>query len=111
MLTPREVEDLWRILRTLRYQRSTILLITHKLEEVMAIADRVSVMRRGEMIGTVATKQTSPAELARMMVGRDVVLTVKKGPSQPRDVVLEVKDLVVPRPSGGTPAVNDAIIS
>ncbi len=106
VLTPQEVEDLYRIVRELRYQGNTIVLITHKLEEVMAISDQVSVMRRGEMVGTVATKETTPAGIARMMVGRDVVLMVEKTPAQPGDVVLEVKDLVVPRPRGGVPAVQ-----
>lgn len=106
VLTPQEVGELFQVIRILKQQGSTIVLITHKLGEVMTVADRVSVMRRGELIGTVDTPRTSPAELARMMVGRDVLLTVDKGPATPREPVLRVTDLEVPRTGGGVPAVQ-----
>ncbi|MBI2717940.1 MAG: ABC transporter ATP-binding protein [Rhizobiales bacterium] len=93
VLTPDEADQLFRILGTLRDQGKTVILITHKLREIMAITDRVSVMRRGEMVGTKETKQTSVEELAEMMVGRRVLLRVEKGEANPGETVLEVKNL------------------
>ncbi len=95
VLTPAEADHLFRILRTLRDEGKTILLITHKLREIMAITDSVSVMRQGAMVKTLETAKTSPAELAEAMVGRRVLLRVEKGPAAPGKVMLEVKDLVV----------------
>ncbi len=69
--------------RLLREQGKTIILITHKLREIMAITDEVSVMRRGEMVRTLTTAETSPAEIAELMVGRRVLLRVEKGPATP----------------------------
>ena len=74
VLSPQEVNELWRVLRRLRDEGGTIVLITHKLDEVMAISDAITVMRQGETVGRLRTKETSPGEIARMMVGRDVVL-------------------------------------
>ena len=74
VLSPPEVKDLWQVLRRLTSEGSTIVLITHKLDEVMEISDTVTVMRNGETIGRVATRDASPAAIAKMMVGRDVVL-------------------------------------
>lgn len=93
VLTPAEADHLFRILRGLRDQGKTIVLITHKLREIMEITDNVSVMRRGQMVGSVATRDTSPEELAEMMVGRKVLLRVDKAPARPGAPVLEVAGL------------------
>ncbi len=95
VLTPAEADHLFRILRGLKAQGKTIMLITHKLREIMDITDRVSVMRRGEMVATVETDATSPEDLAELMVGRKVLLHVEKKPSNPGAVVLEVENLRV----------------
>jgi simple sugar transport system ATP-binding protein len=97
VLTPAEADQLFRILERLKEEGKTIVLITHKLREIMEITDTVSVMRRGEMTNTVATSTTSPAELAEMMVGRKVLLRVEKTPAKPGDVMLKVDDLRVVR--------------
>jgi ABC-type uncharacterized transport system ATPase subunit len=97
VLTPAEADQLFRILERLKEEGKTIILITHKLREIMEITDTVSVMRRGEMTNTVATAETSPAELAEMMVGRKVLLRVEKAPANPGDVVLKVDNLRVVR--------------
>ncbi len=93
VLTPSEADHLFRILRGLKEQGKTIILITHKLREIMGITDEVSVMRRGEMVATRKTSETSPTELAELMVGRKVLLRVEKPPANPRDDVLKVKGL------------------
>ncbi len=105
VLTPDEADHLFRILRTLRDQGKTVILITHKLREIMAITDHVSVMRRGEMVATKETQKTSVEELAELMVGRRVLLHVEKGKANPGKVVLDVKDLVW-RDRKGTPRVD-----
>ncbi len=93
VLTPSEADHLFRILRGLKEQGKTIILITHKLREIMDVTDEVSVMRRGEMVATRKTAQTSPTELAELMVGRKVLLRVDKTPAQPTDEVLRVEGL------------------
>ena len=93
VLTPAEADQLFRILGRLKEEGKTIVLITHKLREIMDITDTVSVMRRGEMLGSVKTSDTNPADLAERMVGRKVLLRVDKVPAQPKDVVLDVRDL------------------
>ena len=95
VLTPAEADHLFRILKGLRDEGKTIILITHKLREIMEITDTVSVMRRGEMTATVKTAETSPEELAELMVGRKVLLRVDKAPATPGEVVLEVEGLRV----------------
>ena len=95
VLTPAEADHLFRILEGLKAEGKTIILITHKLREIMAITDNVSVMRRGEMVATVKTAETSPPELAELTVGRKVLLRVDKTPATPGDVVLEVENLRV----------------
>ncbi|WP_227268891.1 ABC transporter ATP-binding protein [Roseobacter weihaiensis] len=95
VLTPAEADQLFRILGRLREEGKTIILITHKLREIMEATDTVSVMRRGEMTATVKTSETSPAELAELMVGRKVLLRVDKKPATPGDVVLDIKGLRV----------------
>ena len=95
VLTPAEADHLFRILEGLRAQGKTIILITHKLREIMEITDTVSVMRRGEMTATVKTADTDPEELAELMVGRKVLLRVDKKPAEPGRKVLEVENLRV----------------
>jgi general nucleoside transport system ATP-binding protein len=95
VLTPQEADHLFRILRNLRDQGRTVVLITHKLREIMAVTDAVSVMRRGEMVAHRRTADTSTEELAELMVGRKVLLRVDKRPARPGEPVLEVTDLVV----------------
>ncbi|EAR52402.1 sugar ABC transporter, ATP-binding protein [Oceanicola granulosus HTCC2516] len=95
VLTPAEADHLFRILENLRAEGKTIILITHKLREIIEITDTVSVMRRGEMTATVKTAETSPPELAELMVGRKVLLRVKKTPAQPGEKIVEVRDLNV----------------
>ena len=90
VLTPAEADHLFRILAELRAQGKTIIVITHKLREIMEITDNVSVMRRGEMVATLRTADTSPQELAELMVGRKVLLRVDKAPAQPGAPVLEI---------------------
>lgn len=93
VLTPQEVDELFEILRALKEQGKTIIFITHKLREVMAVSDTVTVMRRGKVVGTVATKNTTRQEIATMMVGRQVLFRVERTPAAPGEIVLEVKDL------------------
>ena len=93
VLTPAEADHLFRILQGLRDEGKTIILITHKLREIMEITDTVSVMRRGEMVASVKTAETSPEELAELMVGRKVLMEVDKTPAQPGDTVLQVRNL------------------
>ena len=95
VLTPSEADQLFRILGRLKEEGKTIILITHKLREIMDVTDTVSVMRRGEMTNTVKTDTTSPTELAEMMVGRKVLLRVEKAPANPGEVALNVQDLRV----------------
>lgn len=93
VLTPQEVEDFFNILRLMKNQGKTIVIITHKLEEVLAISDDVTVMRDGKTVGNVKTSETNAKDLARMIVGRDVLLRVEKTDAQPRETVLKVENL------------------
>ncbi len=95
VLTPAEADHLFRILNGLKEEGKTIILITHKLREIMEVTDTVSVMRRGEMTATVKTTETSPEKLAELMVGRKVLLRVEKKPATPGKMVLEVENLRV----------------
>jgi ABC-type uncharacterized transport system ATPase subunit len=95
VLTPAEADHLFRILKVLRDQGKTVILITHKLREIMAITDTVSVMRRGKMVATRKTSETTVEELAELMVGRRVLLRVQKGEARPGDVVLSVRNVSV----------------
>jgi general nucleoside transport system ATP-binding protein len=95
VLTPQEAEDLFRIMRDLKAQGVSIIFITHKLKEVLAIADSIAVMRRGQMVGTTTPDQATEASLAEMMVGRKVILQVEKGDAHPGESVLTVEDLHV----------------
>ena len=91
VLTPAEADQLFRILKRLREEGKTIILITHKLREIMDSTDTVSVMRQGEMTATLKTNDTSPEDLAELMVGRKVLLRVDKTPAKPTKPVLEIK--------------------
>ena len=97
VLTPPEADALFELLRALKEQGKTVILITHKLREIMAVTDRVSVMRRGEMVATLETADTSPPELAELMVGRRVLLRVEKAERAPGAPLLEVDNLSVDR--------------
>ncbi len=96
VLTPQEIDELMQIMKGLAREGKSILFISHKLNEIMEVSDRVSVLRKGRYIGTVNTADTNPVELSRMMVGHDVQLVVDKGPAHPGEVVLDVQDLHVP---------------
>jgi len=100
VLTPQEADHLFRILKSLRDQGRTVVLITHKLREIMAVTDNVSVMRQGAMVAHRATAATSTEELAELMVGRKVLLRVEKTPARPGAPVLEVEHLMVQDGSG-----------
>ncbi len=95
VLTPQEIEELMNIIRALAAEGRSIIIITHKLDEIKAVADRCTVIRRGKKTGTVNVADTTQQQLADMMVGRAVNFNVEKGPSHPGDVILDVKDLVV----------------
>jgi len=95
VLTPQEAEDLFHIMRELTERGVSIIFITHKLKEVLAISDRITVMRRGQVVGTTTPMESSEQGLAEMMVGREVILEVKKGQSEPKDIVLEVSGLTI----------------
>ena len=93
VLTPQEIDELMQIMRNLAAEGKSILFISHKLAEIMAVADRCTVLRKGKYIGTVNTKDTTVEELSAMMVGRNVSFHVEKKPVQPGEVVLEVKNM------------------
>ncbi len=95
VLTPQEITELMQIMKGLAREGKSILFISHKLNEIMEVSDRVSVLRKGRYIGTVNTKETTTVELSRMMVGHDVQLVVEKTPAQPGETVLKVTDLHV----------------
>ncbi|WP_048649215.1 ABC transporter ATP-binding protein [Nitratireductor soli] len=106
VLTPAEADHLFRILRQLKDEGKTIILITHKLREIMAITDNVSVMRQGAMVATRKTSETTVEELAELMVGRRVLLSVEKGEAKPGGVMLSVKNLTVKDSRGVTMVDN-----
>jgi simple sugar transport system ATP-binding protein len=102
VLTPRETQDLFRAIRNLVNEGKTVIFITHKLREVMAISDRVTVMRDAKTVGTVNTPETNERELARMMVGREVFMQVDKPPIQQGQPVLDVRGLTYVNEVGRT---------
>ncbi len=106
VLTPQEARELFTVVRGLAESGRTVIFITHKLLEVMEVADRVSVMRKGQMVGTKHIKDTSMRDMARMMVGRDVLFQLEKRPFQPGQTVLEVDKLVVAGTSGLSAILN-----
>lgn len=95
VLTPQEIEELMQIMRNLKNEGKSILFISHKLNEIMSISDRCTILRKGKYIGTVNIKDTNKEELSSMMVGRDVKFAVDKTPAKPGKTVLKVQDLVV----------------
>ena len=110
VLTPQETDELFNVIRTLVDEGKTVIFITHKLREVMEIADRVTVMRNGEVQGVAETKNTSITELASQMVGREVFLQVKKEEAQPKEEILNVQNLWV-HDARGLLAVNGVSLS
>ncbi|MBN9070608.1 MAG: ABC transporter ATP-binding protein [Rhizobiales bacterium] len=106
VLTPSEADHLFRILGKLKEEGKTVILITHKLREIMAITDSVSVMRRGEMVATLKTSETSMPQLAELMVGRSVLLRVDKASASPGKVLLSVRGLTVKDSRGVTMVDN-----
>lgn len=106
VLTPSEIEELMAILKNLVKEGKSIILITHKLDEIRAVSDRVTVIRRGKSIETVEIAGATNADLAEMMVGRSVSFKTEKQASQPKEVVLSIKDLVV-HENRGVPAVKN----
>ena len=95
VLTPQEIDELMEIMRGFKKEGKSILFITHKLNEIMAVADRCTVLRKGKYMGTVDIKDTTKEELSRMMVGRDVQLQVDKKPANPGEVVLDVENVTM----------------
>ena len=93
VLTPQETAELFKVLRRMKEEGHAVIFITHKLSEVMEVADRVTVMRRGKVVGTLPVSETDKASLARMMVGREVVFRIAKGECRPREEALVVEDL------------------
>lgn len=107
VLTPQEIEELLQIMKNLAAEGKSVLFITHKLNEIVAVADRCSVLRKGKYIGTVDVKDCTREQLCRMMVGRDVEFAVQKDEAKPADVVLEVKNLCVASKRTKRNAVNN----
>ena len=107
VLTPQEIDELMAIMKNLAAEGKSILFISHKLNEIMAVADRCTVLRKGRCIGTVDTKDTSVEQLSAMMVGRDVSFHVEKKPSQPGEVVLDVEHMTVASKVHKNNAVKD----
>jgi len=95
VLTPQEVDELFKILRSLKEEGKTIVLITHKLNEIMNLTSEVSVMRKGEMVGHTKTENTNKEKLAEMMVGRSVLLRINKAKAERGDVIFKVENLTV----------------
>jgi ABC-type uncharacterized transport system ATPase subunit len=109
VLTPQETAELFETMRRFAEQNRTIIFITHKLEEVMSISDRITVMRSGRVIGQRNTKEVTKEDVARMMVGRDVLFSVNKRPATPAENVLEIKGLSCK--SAGRTVLNDVSLS
>lgn len=106
VLTPQEINDLLNIMKKLAQSGKSILFITHKINEILAVADRCTVLRKGKYIGTVDVKSTTKEELSEMMVGRKIEFVVEKSESKPGDVVLSVNDLVMGSSRKGKNSVN-----
>lgn len=107
VLTPQEIEELMKIMKSLAKEGKSILFITHKLNEIMEVADRCTIIRKGKYIGTVDIKNTTKEELSRMMVGRNVSFSVDKKPSTPGETVLKVEHMTVPSKAHSNNAVKD----
>ena len=107
VLTPQEIDELMQIMKNLAAEGKSILFISHKLNEIMAVSDRVTVLRKGKYVGTVETKDTDKQQLSNMMVGRPVQLVVDKEPAKPTDVVLHVENMCVASKRHKNNAVNN----
>ena len=107
VLTPQEIDELMATMKEFAREGKSILFISHKLNEIMAVADRVSVLRKGRYVGTVSTSETDKQQLSNMMVGRPVQLEVAKDPAKPGDVVLKIDGLCVPSHLHKRNAVNN----
>ena len=107
VLTPQEIDELMEIMRGFAREGKSILFITHKLNEIMAVADRCSVLRKGKYIGTVNIADTTKQELSQMMVGRPVQLQVQKDDAKPGEAILTVRNLIVPSKTSKKNAVNN----
>ena len=107
VLTPQEIQELMSIMKNLAAEGKSILFITHKLAEIMQVADRCSVLRKGKYIGTVDIKDATPESLSAMMVGRDVNFIVEKKPAAPGDVVLDIQNMTVASKRHNNNAVNN----
>ena len=107
VLTPQEIDELMQIMKNLAAEGKSILFISHKLAEIMAVADRCSVLRKGKYIGTVNTKDVTAQELSRMMVGRDVKFAVDKDESTPGNVILDVQNMSVASKRSSEDAVKN----
>lgn len=110
VLTPQEIKELIQIMKTLIKEGKSIILITHKLKEIMEVCDRCTVIRKGKGIGTVNVNESNPNELASLMVGREVTFKTEKSPGNPKQEVFEVKDLVV-KDTRGVTVVNGLDLS
>ena len=107
VLTPQEIKELMTIMKNLAAEGKSILFITHKLAEIMQVADRCTVLRKGKYVGTVDVKDTTPEKLSSMMVGRDVSFVVEKKPSEPGEVILDVQNMTVASGQHSKNAVNN----
>ena len=111
VLTPQEIEELMQIMRGLKKEGKSILFISHKLNEIMEVSDRVTVLRKGKYVGTIETAATSKEELSSMMVGRPVQLVVDKGPAKPGEPVLTIEHFSVPSKLHKNDAVKDVSLT
>ncbi|MBD5552201.1 MAG: ABC transporter ATP-binding protein [Lachnospiraceae bacterium] len=107
VLTPQEITELMKIMKNLAKEGKSILFITHKLNEIMEVADRCTILQKGRYIGTVDIDKTSKEELSRMMVGRNVSFSVEKKPAKPGETVLKVEHMTVPSKAHNNNAVKD----
>ncbi len=107
VLTPQEIDELMKIMKQLIAEGKSIVFITHKLNEIKAVADRVTVLRQGQQIGTVDVASTTKEEMSEMMVGRKIDFTIHKEPSIPKETILSVRDVTVASKHGSKPAVNN----
>ena len=111
VLTPQEIDELMLIMRNLKKEGKSILFITHKLNEIMAVADRVTVLRKGKCVGTKEVNKTNVSELSEMMVGRKVQLKVKKSKSHPKQEILKVENLCINKKSNHLEAIKNISFS
>lgn len=107
VLTPQEIDELMKIMRSFADEGKSILFITHKLNEIMAVSDRCTVLRKGKYVGTVNTKETTKEELSKMMVGRDVSFKVEKTDAKPGETILSVDNVCVQSKLGGHDSVSN----